>query len=328
MGVNAWRRSARRSRRLTARRYARSSPLGSAAFLRASVGRRLRRGSCTLWESSLQLIFPPTCAGCGAALELDELSATGAVTQATGNQTPQATLGIQSPLEVGLCQACFRALTHDLRQPSCVRCAYPLSVTSDGLSADCLACAKMAFRFDRALALGAYRNGLAQAVVRMKRFTEYPLTTSVGRLLAQRWVEGCEEQPDAIVPIPKHWLKRWMRGTNTAEMLAETVGRSLGVPVAHHALRVARATEKQSLLGRGARMTNATGSLNVTKRYDWRKAKVLIVDDIMTTGATMNEAARVLRRAGADQVSALVAARAVSHEIRWASQNTMRPTDS
>jgi len=285
--------------------------------------RALRQGSHKIWESSLQLIFPASCTGCGAELVVDGKAGTWAVAR----EKPKAALEKQNPFELGLCHACFRALTHDLRQPSCQRCACPLSATSEGLTADCLDCAKTSFRFDHALALGAYRNGLAQAVVRMKRFTEYPLTTSVGQLLALLWEEDRHELPDVIVPIPKHWLKRWSRGTNTAEMLADVVGESLGVPVAHRALRVSRATEKQSLLGRGARMSNATGSLAVTKHYDWTKAKVLIVDDIMTTGSTTNEAARVLKGAGADQVSALVAARAFSHEIRWVSQNSATRTD-
>jgi ComF family protein len=145
----------------------------------------------------------------------------------------------------------------------------------------------------------------------MKQFHEYPLTATVGHLLADRLAaQLSDDLPDLIVPIPKHWLRRVLRGTNTSEVLAETLSGRLRRPAALAALRQCRPTRKQSLLGRSERQQNVAGALQLAKAYDFDKAHVLIVDDIMTTGATANEAARVLARAGAQRITVAVVARA------------------
>ena len=175
----------------------------------------------------------------------------------------------------------------------------------------CLECQRQAFRFDRVVTLGFYRDHLRQTVIRMKRFHEFPLTAAVGRLLAEQLefqLEG--DRPEVLVPIPKFWFKRVWRGTNTSEVLAETLGRCWGRPAVLGALRCRAGTQKQSLLSRSERRRNLAGALQLGKRYDFNKADVLIVDDIMTTGATANEAARVLARAGARRICVAVVARA------------------
>jgi ComF family protein len=145
----------------------------------------------------------------------------------------------------------------------------------------------------------------------MKQFHEYPLTAAVGHLLADRLAaQLSDDSPDVIVPIPKHWLRRVLRGTNTSEVLAETLSGRLHRPAALGALRQRRRTRKQSLLGRSERQQNVAGALQLARAYDFDKAHVLIVDDTMTTGATANEAARVIGRAGARRITVAVVARA------------------
>ena len=97
---------------------------------------------------------------------------------------------------------------------------------------------------------------------------------------------------------------------------ADVVGRVLRLPVARTALRWRRSTHKQSLLPLGQRRRNLTGALRVSRRSQLRGAHVLLLDDIMTTGATVGEAARVLRRAGAEYVTVGLVGRALVDRTR------------
>jgi ComF family protein len=176
----------------------------------------------------------------------------------------------------------------------------------------CLECRRRRFRFQRVVALGRYQDELRQAAIRMKHFHEYPLTAAVGNLLADRVeAELSDRLPQIIVPIPKFWVKRVLRGTNTSEVLADTLGQRLRRPVARRALRSRRATQKQSLLGRVERQRNVDRTLRVARPSKFDRADVLVVDDIMTTGATANEAARALLQAGARQITVAIVARAI-----------------
>ncbi len=242
----------------------------------------------------LSLVFPPACEFCGESLAWD-----------SGRSE--------------LCDGCRDGL---LAAPSaargcgaipvratCPRCALPWRRTSGDR---CHYCQRHGYRFDATLALGAYEGRLRRAVIRMKRHAEYPLTAAVGRMLGQRLrVDWADELPDVVVPLPKHWWKRLRRGTNSAELLAESVGRELGRPIVRGGLRCRRMTRKQSLLTMEERRRNAAGSLALAGRREWAGRDVLLVDDIMTTGATASEAARVLKQAGARRVRVAVVARAL-----------------
>jgi len=112
------------------------------------------------------------------------------------------------------------------------------------------------------------------------------------------------------VPIPMHWWRRLRRGTFPAQLLATTVGAVVGVPVYTQLLRCRRKAKKQGTLRPTERFKNVRGTFCVSPGYDITDANVLIIDDIMTTGATVSEAARVLRQAGARAAFVAVVARA------------------
>jgi predicted amidophosphoribosyltransferase len=99
--------------------------------------------------------------------------------------------------------------------------------------------------------------------------------------------------------------------TNSAAVLAEVIARRLRLPLAERLLRRRRATVRQSELTPAQRWENVRRAFSVRAGYHLEKARVLVVDDILTTGATCSEAARTLRRAGAERVTAVVAARAI-----------------
>lgn len=118
-----------------------------------------------------------------------------------------------------------------------------------------------------------------------------------------------KDLPDLIAPAPMHWIRRLERGTNPPEVLTETMAQALSVPALIDLLRCRRTTRKQGTLLPDQRRRNVRHAFSVSAGYDITGAHVLLVDDVMTTGATADELSRVLRQAGAGRVSVAVVAR-------------------
>lgn len=117
-----------------------------------------------------------------------------------------------------------------------------------------------------------------------------------------------EQAFDAVVPAPLHWFRQWRRGYNQAELLAREVSRRTGVPLIR-ALRRRRATRTQAGLTGAKRRANVAGAFAVRQRAFVKGKRVLLVDDVLTTGATVNACAAALKRAGATYVAVLTLAR-------------------
>jgi ComF family protein len=120
-------------------------------------------------------------------------------------------------------------------------------------------------------------------------------------------IDALPRDIDAVLPVPLHWRRQWRRGFNQAREIARPVARQLGVPVIYGVRRV-RATRPQSGLSAGERRRNVKGAFVARQRC--RARHVLIVDDVITTGATIGQLGRFLLRNGAHSVSALAVARA------------------
>jgi ComF family protein len=145
----------------------------------------------------------------------------------------------------------------------------------------------------------------------MKRPTGEGLAIAVAHLLADHTGSQLVEfEPDVVVPIPMHWTRRLVRGTNSAETLAEVLARRGRLPIARRLLVRLRKTLPQFNLHPGERVRNIRGAFRVRAGYHLDAARVLLVDDILTTGATCSEASRVLLAAGAAQTTVAVVARA------------------
>ncbi|MEX2318031.1 MAG: ComF family protein [Pirellulales bacterium] len=266
---------------------------------------RAKRTVCQMPRAALELAFPPTCVACDREL-----------TQAATNY------------DVLFCTSCIDELAMTTGG-ACPRCAAPLPVTTmpphddssgDKLIAwkkivprDCVRCRGRRFWFHAAIAAGRYSGRLRELVLQMKRGDRNWVSLAMGALV---W-KCCREQlvaagADVIAPVPLHWRRRMSHGTNSAALLAEVLARRLAAPLAVGLLRRRRNTSPQFSLTPPERRKNVRGAFAVRSRHRLEKAHVLLVDDIMTSGATANEAARMLRQAGAKRVTVVVAARAVS----------------
>jgi ComF family protein len=180
----------------------------------------------------------------------------------------------------------------------------------------CARCHTRNYYFESATALGVYQGALRLAVRRMKRPAFEPLTYAVGNLLSERVADWTSGAPvDLVVPVPMHWTRRMLRGANTAEVLADAVARGLGVESRSRLVICGRVTKKQGLLAPAERFANVRQAFRMAKNGAKNSAvagaRILVVDDVMTTGATASEVARVLRRAQAASVRVAVVGRGV-----------------
>jgi ComF family protein len=166
--------------------------------------------------------------------------------------------------------------------------------------------------FDETIAAGLYAGRLREMLLQMKQSTGNSLSLAMGDLV---WKQ-CRDRltaakPDVVAPIPLHWRRRLVHRTNSAALLAEVLADRLHVPLAEGLLRRRRHTERQFDLTPPRRWENVRHAFAVRAGYHLTSAHVLVVDDILTTGATCSEAAKVLRKAGAERVTIAVVARAI-----------------
>jgi ComF family protein len=227
------------------------------------------------------LLLPPACLYCGKEL-------------------PQADARIY------LCPTCIEALIEPVR-PCCPLCG---TVQNSAAGArGCIACQERKFRFDGLTALGDYQGDLRSAVLLAKRAPGESLTRALARLLWRQSSDRLREwQLDTVVAVPMHWTRLVIRGMNPPDVIAEELARTLQVPLCS-LLRRRRRTRPQGTLSPSRRASNVRGAFHLDHANDFRGARVLVVDDVVTSGATSNEVARVLKRAGAAFVGVAAIAR-------------------
>ncbi len=220
-----------------------------------------------LGHALLGVLYPPLCLGCEARL-------------------PERTPGRQPEGEAGLplCPACLRRLPR--AGPSALRPRldrFPGAV------------------FDTAFALWLFdEGGTLQRIQHALKYGNRPtLGRELGRLVGQAWREAGHRVPGLVVPLPLHRPRRLERGYNQSERLAAGIAASLGAPLRSDLLRRTRPTRSQTALSQTARWTNVAGAFGLRDEADLAGQRVLLVDDVFTTGATAVAAAAPLRSAGA-----------------------------
>jgi ComF family protein len=246
--------------------------------------RPLQRGISRLTTRGRNLLLPPRCAFCDRELA-------------------------DAPNDCWLCIDCLRRLGPE-SWPACRRCGG--EVPDCGFAPSrCPLCRDAPLRFDGAVPLGGYHAGLRDVILRMKRPFHESLSIAMGRLLVERrHAQLLEHQANVVVPIPMFWTRRLGRGINSPDLLARCLGQSLGIPVGRNVLVRHRNTLPQADLPPSRRFENVRGAFRVRASRIAKNARILLVDDVLTTGATCSEAAKMLKQAGAAYVAVAVIARA------------------
>jgi ComF family protein len=175
----------------------------------------------------------------------------------------------------------------------------------------CADCHGRKLRFDGVVPLGSYKGDLRECVLRLKRPGHESLAAATAGLLYARHADQLVgTKVDAVLPVPMHWARRLVRRANSAELLGAALAARLRVPLLHRAMRRVRNTRKQGPMLRTERLQNVRGAFRLAEDVPLRGKSLLVVDDVLTTGATCDEIAKVLKRAGAATVTIAVLARA------------------
>jgi len=245
----------------------------------------LRRAVLHLLNALTAATLAPHCAACDAVLD--------------------------RPLDGPVCSACWGRL-RPVAPPACYVCGQPLpSWRTISLATErCAACRRRPPAFDRGAVACDYEGELRAIIHAFKYHGRRSLARPLGRFLREAG-RAVLDGADAVVPVPLHPWKRLHRGFNQSADLART----LGLPVRPVLLR-SRATRAQAGLSPGQRRRNVAGAFTLAP---WRRRPpdavanriLVLVDDVMTTGATLDACARVLKRAGAHEVRTLTLARAL-----------------
>jgi len=206
-----------------------------------------------------------------------------------------------------LCGACARSLPWN--RNACLRCAMPLPASPTATAAVvCGDCLQHPPPLAQAHAAFVYARPLDRLLPRFKFHGDL----AAGRLLAQLALDAFAacERPDALLAIPLHRARLRARGYDQALELARPLARALRIPLRHDALFRLRATAPQSRLDAPQRRRNLRDAFSIAQGAKALPAHVVLVDDVMTTGATLHAAAKTLRRAGVERIDAWICARA------------------
>jgi ComF family protein len=243
--------------------------------------RASKRVLCGLFEPLFTLVFPDDCRVCGEPLR--ELS------------------------RIPVCSPCLKEPAPLTAEFFCAACRMPFlnrfPLDESGL---CALCRQGHSGFDAVFSYGAYEGTLRKLIHLFKYAGIQPLARPFGDFLARALPR--DQRFDAVVPMPLHWRRRFERRFNQSALLAREIAKRWNVPM-NHAVRRGRATAFQAGLTNSKRRANVAGAFQIKRGTRLDRMHILLVDDVLTTGATASACARVLKRAGARRVTVLALAR-------------------
>ena len=234
-------------------------------------------------QAMIDLVLPPRCPGCRTLVDGDGR----------------------------FCTECWLALQF-ITAPMCCRCGTPFEIDR-GVDAQCGPCLAEPPRYTQARAALVYGGPARKVLLALKHGDRQYLARMMAVHMAR--AGAAMLTPDVlVVPVPLHRWRLWQRGFNQAALLARALAAGSGAALGVDALLRVKATPPSAGMGRAARARNVRGVFRVRDRAQVRGRTIVLVDDVMTTGATADACARVLRRAGARAVHVLTFARAVRRD--------------
>lgn len=233
------------------------------------------------FKSLLDLFLPPRCLKCGKVI--------------SG--------------EAGLCSDCFNEMEF-ITEPYCKKCGYPFEMAPDGKSRLCASCARHKATPFRMLRSAVKYDEASKPLILAFKFMDH---TDNAKVFAS-WLKFAARDilvqgVDVIVPIPLHYSRLIKRRYNQSALLARELSKLTGIPVNYDAVIRHRRTKPQVQFSGHARVKNVKGAFSIKKPEQIRGKRILLIDDVMTTGSTLKECALALRQAKAKSVDTVTVAR-------------------
>jgi ComF family protein len=227
-----------------------------------------------VWEALLDLIYPPRCIFCTEIIPFQE--------------------------ERGICKRCRNTLPF-IEGKVCQKCGKPIQDSDHRTT--CFDCIKNSHVYDRGWAVFAYEGMVKDAIYRFKYGGHKEYGKYLGKLMAEKIkYQISEEGFDLIIPIPIHKRRKKERGYNQAEELAKSISSELGIPMDPFILARVKETSPQSGLSIVQRQNNIKKAFKIDDTINLHQMKILLIDDIYTTGTTINYCADLLKERGAKKV--------------------------
>lgn len=254
------------------------------------------------FRQAIRFVLPVECIACGRSLSTDPV-----------------------PF---FCAACWCTI-HPFEQSACASCDQPFvsqAATNYTPNHQCQHCQEQPPDFQRAWTLFPYLPPLREAICSFKYRGKHTLAQPLARLMISAMPQGVDA--DVIIPVPLHPARLRAREFNQSLLLADHLGRYLALPVSATNLVRTAATDPQTTLSRQERLRNLRNAFEIRRPQDLSGKRILLVDDVFTTGTTLNECAKCLRNAGAGPVFALTLARTVDTALvpdRVFAERTVQP---
>lgn len=234
--------------------------------------------------SLLDLFFPKRCAGCRETWLSDH--------------------------EGFWCEECLNRLLW-IQPPLCPRCGRPFPKSPSSPNHLCGECLSDTFFFDSARSANIYSGVVRERIHQFKFGKQLHWGVALAELAAMAFQKQPFPSAEVILPVPLHTKRLRERGFNQSGLISGVLGRKLNLPVHYDVLIRTHWTKPQTRLSREERLENVKNAFDVSKPSVIKNRSVLLLDDVFTTGTTLNECAKVLKSGGAAQVHALTVARAL-----------------